>query len=169
MESSFKKGYDKTVNADGSFELSFKSRRLLPAAFAVILPIVIYPISCAVSFPLVGGLSAARADTLSLPTWNIVSVVVAIAILVFLFKFFIATRNRILVKPKIGISFGGKQLPFKDINLIGTMNLNPMKKGATFIYADTHGTQVKLSSCVAMELAEAVAEEIKGASGFTWK
>lgn len=170
MESSFKKGYDKKVNDDGSFELTFDSRRLLPAAFAVILPIVLYPVSCAVSFPLVGGMSSARADTLSLPTWNIVSIVVAIAILICIFKFFINSRNRILVKPNIGISFSGKQLPFKDINSVGTLNLNTLKSnGATVVYADTHGVQVKLSGCVKTELAEAIAQEIKGASSIAWK
>jgi hypothetical protein len=168
MESSFKKGYDKKVNADGSFELSFQSRRLMPVAFSVILPLVLYPVSCAVSFPLVGGLSAARSDNLSLTTWNVVSIMVAVAIVIFIFKCFISSRSQILVKPDIGISFNNKQLPFKDISSIGTINLNSMKKGASVIYADTHGTQVKLSSCVAEELAEAIAEEIKSASGIKW-
>lgn len=169
MESSFKKGYDKTVNADGSFELSFKSRRLLPGAMAVFLPILLYPVSCAISFPFVGGMTAMRNDTLSAMTWNVTALIVALIIVVCVFKFFISNKNRILVKPNIGISFDGKQLPFKDISSIGTNNLNVMKKGATIVYADTHGTQVKLSSCITTELAEAVAEEIKGASGSTWK
>ena len=110
-----------------------------------------------------------RNSTLSAMTWNVTTLIVALIIVVCVFKFFISNRNRILVKPNIGISFDGKQLPFKDISSIGTSNLNVMKKGSTVVYADTHGTQVKLSSCVATELAEAVAEEIKGASGLTWK
>jgi hypothetical protein len=141
----------------------------MPAAFALILPLVLFPASCAVGFQLVGGLSAARADNFSLITWNVVSLAVAVAIFVFIFTVFISNRNQILVKPYIGISFKGKQLPFKDITSIGIINLNSMKKGATLIYADTYGTQVKLSSCVNIELAEAIAEEIKGASGISWK
>ena len=168
MESSFKKGYDKTVNADGSFELSFKSRRLLPGAFGVILPLVLFPMSCAVSFPLVGGMNAMERNKSFSETWTITSAIVLVTMFVLLYNFFISNRNRILVKPDIGISFDGKQLPFKDISSIGTNNLNVMKKGATVIYADTHGAQVKLSSCVTTELADAIAGEIKAASGMKW-
>jgi hypothetical protein len=168
MESSFKKGYDKKVNADGSFELSFRSRRLLPGALAVILPLVLYPVSCAISFPFLGGMKAMRNDTLTATTWNVASIIVAIIIVICLYNFFIKSRNQIQVNPNIGISFNGKQLPFKDINSIGTVNTFN-KKGAAFIYADTHGIQAKLSNHIPLELAEAIAEEIKGASGIAWK
>ncbi|MBC7748349.1 MAG: hypothetical protein H7Z76_07205, partial [Methylotenera sp.] len=135
MESSFKKGYDKKVNADGSFELSFKSYRLLPGVMTVILPLVLYPVSCAISFPFVGGVNVSK-DLTSLITWNISAFIVEIIIFVCLYRLFIKKRNQIKVNPNIGISFNGKQLPFKDINSIGT--ITDLNKGA-FIYAATHG------------------------------
>lgn len=172
MESSFKKGYDKKVNADGSFELSFKSRRLSPQASASIgalLIFVLYPASCAVTLPVAGMFLSPRQDLGDVNKF--LWIALASTLFVFLLFLIVYGKTKILVKPNLGLVVDGKNLPYKEIKQVGTVN-HPNatnKKGAAFVYADTHGTQVKLSKYIPLELAEAIAEEIKEASGIQWK
>jgi hypothetical protein len=171
MESSFKKGYDKTVNADGSFELSFKSRRLSPktsASMGTLMIFVLFPVSCAVTLPVAGMFLSPRQDLADVNKflWNALAFTL-LFILLYLVTF---CKTRILVKPDVGISFGGKNLPFKEISEIGTLDhpYSANKKGAACVYANTNATQVNISKYIPLALAEAVAEEIKKSSGMGW-
>lgn len=174
MESSFKKGYEKNVNADGSFELSFKSRRLGPQASASIgalLAFAVLGVSCAATYPVASIFSPrsrySSGVEINMFLWNGLAAVLMFALLYLI----LYGKTSILVKPNIGLVVGGKNLPFKDINQIGTID-HPSatnKKSAAFVYADTQGTQVQVSKYISRSLAEAIASEIKQASGITWK
>lgn len=169
MESSFKKGYDKTINADGSFELSFKSRRVSPA-LGFLLTVFLLPSSCAVSYPLVGGSFGNRAWQIDATTWMVVTFIVYCVSLAFIINQFCFTRDQIVVRPNVGLVVSGKNLPFKEIDQIGTIDyVGASSNKAAFVYANTQGTQVKLSRQISLPLAEAVATEIRQASGLTWK
>ena len=170
MESSFKKGYDKTVNADGSFELSFKSERVSAksaSGFALLMIIILFPTSCAVTLPVAHMFSSGDWAQVSKPLWASLALILYIVVLYYITK----SKTKISVKPDIGIIINGKNLPFKEISQIGTISYPgaSSKKNAAFVYADTHGTQVKLSKYIPLELAEAIVNELKAASGVNWK
>lgn len=172
MESSFKKGYDKKVNADGSFELSFKSRRLSPQAsvsIGTLLMIVLFPASCAATLPVAGMFLKPRQDLADVNKF--LWIALSLTLFALLLYLIVYGKTKILVRPNVGLVVGGKNLPYKEINQIGTID-HPNatnKNGAAFVYADTHGTQVKVSKYIPLALAEAIAEEIKAASGIRWR
>ena len=172
MESSFKKGYDKSVNADGSIELKYKAKRMSPSAMAgagMVAILVLFPVSCAVTLP-VASMFNDHGQSLgqtSKGLWTTLAIALYIAILYFL----VNTKSSLLIKPNQGLIFDGKQLTFSDIQSIGTID-HPnakVKAGAAFVYASSHGTQVRLSKYIPLTLAEAVASEIKQSSGMGWK
>ncbi len=169
MESSFKKGYDKTVNADGSFELTFKSKRFgakTAKSFALLGVFALFPASCAITSPMVLAFDKSNSNT-GVVIWFFV----AFALWFFVMHFTANLKTTILVKPNSGLVVNGKNLPFKEIDQIGTINYPGAEsdKIAAFVYADTHGTQVKISKYITLSLAEAVVREIKEASGVVWK
>ena len=81
------------------------------------------------------------------------------------------SKTTLLIKPKEGLIFGGKQLPFSEIQSIGTMNetTGRIAKGTAYVYANSHGQQIKVTSYVPLALADAISEEIKSSSGIEWK
>jgi hypothetical protein len=169
MESSFKKAYEKTTNSDGSIDLKFKAERIgahFGSGVGAFLILLLYPVSCAVTYPVasmfgeVGGRNTSNTPIL---VWN----VVAIALFIIAARMVNIGRTTLTIKPKEGIVFNGKQLPFKDIHSIGTVHEttgnNP--KGNAYVSAQSHGTEVKVTRYVRKDLAEAIAAEIRGASG----
>ena len=111
MESSFKKGYDKTVNADGSFELSFKSERVSAksaSGFALLMIIILFPTSCAVTLPVAHMFSSGDWAQVSKPLWASLALILYIVVLYYITK----SKTKISVKPDIGIIINGKNLPF---------------------------------------------------------
>ncbi|MBD9581185.1 hypothetical protein IB269_07350 [Delftia sp. DLF01] len=169
MESSFKKGYEKNVNSDGSFELSFKSKRFgakTAKSFALLGVFALLPASCAVTSPMVLAFGKSNNST-AVITW----LVVAFALWFFVMNFAANLKTTILVKPNSGLVVNGKNLPFKEIGQIGTINYPGAEsdKIAAFVYADTHGTQVNISKYITLSLAEAIVKELKDASGIVWK
>lgn len=172
MESSFKKGYEKNVNADGSIELKYKAKRMSPAAMAgagMVAILVLFPVSCAVTLP-VASMFNDHGQSLgqtSKGLWTTLAIILYIAILYFL----VNTKSSLIIKPNQGLVFDGKQLPFSDMQNIGTIN-HPnakVKAGAAFVYAGSHGNQIRLTKYIPLALAEAVSSEIKQSSGITWK
>lgn len=175
MESSFKKGYDRTVNADSSVQLSFKSEKIgahSGSGFAGILVFAMFPVSCVVTSPVLVPFydGRARGNSLSLGAllfW----VACAIGLWVWGVRKFNISKTTLLIKPKEGLIFGGKQLPFSEIQSIGTMNETTGRnaKGTAYVYANSHGQQIKVTSYVPLALADAISEEIKSSSGIEWK
>ena len=171
MESSFKKGYDKTVNADGSFVLSLKGQRRGAAktsgygvtyvCFFLLCVMMAFTITNKMSF---GGSVAAYLLTTALiacSTWFVFYSV---------FKNLNTKNTSLQVKPSEGIVFEGKQLPFRDIQSIGVTHQTTANNldGNAQVYAVTHGTNVSLTGWLPLALADAIAGEIKGASGIQW-
>lgn len=171
MENSFKPGYDKQTKADGSIELTFKAKRLSPQAavgFGTVLLFAMFPVSCAMTLP-VAGMFIPKGKPLgdvSLMLWLSMTIVVYAVILWLI----VNTRSTVVIKPKEGLMFAGKTLPYQDIKQIGTIH-HPNardKNGAAFVYADTQGSQVQITKYIPLALAEAVAEELKLHSGMPW-
>lgn len=167
MESSFKKGYDRTVNADSSVQLSFKSEKIgahSGSGFAGIWVFAMLPVSCAVTSPVLLPLPN---HPLALFFWF----ACAIALWIYGVRKFNIRKTTLLIKPKEGLIFGGKQLPFSEIQNIGTMNETTGRnaKGTAYVYANSHGQQIKVTSYVPLALADAISEEIKSSSGIEWK
>lgn len=172
MESSFKKGYERTVNTDGSIELKYKAKRMSPAAMAgagMAAILVLFPVSCAVTLP-VASMFNDHGQSLgqtSKGLWTTLAIILYIGILYFL----VNTKGSLVIKPNQGLIFNGKQLPFSEIQNIGTID-HPnakVKAGASFVYAGSHGTQIRVTKYVPLALAEAVAAEIKQSSGMGWR
>ncbi|MCY1243559.1 hypothetical protein D9M72_565780 [compost metagenome] len=101
-----------------------------------------------------------------LVVWPVISMV----LLYFAIKAILKTTGTLKILPDVGLSFDGKNLPYKDIDDIGTANEiaanNP--KGTAYVYANTHGQQIQITKYVPLHLAEAIANEIRAASGTRW-
>ena len=174
MESSFKKGYDKKVNADGSIKLNFKSEKIgahSGSGIASILVVAMLPVSCAVTSPLMipfyDKASAREAFPVGLMIfWNIC----AFGLWIWGVRKYNIRKSGITIKPNEGLVFGGKQLPFSEIQTIGTMNETTGRnaKGTAYVYANAHGQQIKITQYVPLALAEAISQEIKENSGVAW-
>ena len=174
MESSFKKGYDKTVNADGSINLSFKSEKIgahSGSGFAGIILMAMVPVSCAVTFPVVFIFSDASSRREAFPTGaTFLWIVCALGLWVWGVRKYNIKKAKFVIKPNEGVIFGGKQLPFSEIQSIGTINETTGRnaKGTAYVYANSHGQQIKITGYVPLPLADALAEEIKNSSGHSW-
>ncbi|WP_313236801.1 hypothetical protein [Delftia acidovorans] len=113
-----------------------------------------------------GGCLFIASLALSLLFWVNASNVFAIVATVIIF---FATYNiqniteKITVKPREGVIFSGNQLPFADVQKLGIM-----KGSSAYVLAVSHGEQIKMSGYVGESLAEAIADEIKAASGKEW-
>lgn len=169
MESNFKKSYQKTMNPDGSYELSFKSKRLNPrsaAGVGLLIVFALLPASCAVTLP-VAMLFGSGRDFMSVPAWLGMSLTVY-AIACYLIA---NSSSKLLVIPNKGVVIKGKNLPFSDIQNIGTIHIPALgnSKGSAYVYAETFGTQVNLSKFVTLSLADSLVAEIKESSGVVWK
>ena len=95
----------------------------------------------------------------------------ALVLWIFAVRFINFTKNTIKIIPNSGIEFKGKKLPFSDIQTIGTMNETTARnaKGTAYVYANSHGSQIKITNYVLLELAEAISTEIKKSSGISWR
>lgn len=144
MKTSFQKAYERIENEDGSFDLKFDSKKS----------------QC-------GGCVFAVSLCFSVLFWLYASnVVAAVATaIIFVVAYNIQNVNeKITVKPSEGVIFGSYQLPFADIQKIGTMN----SVGGSSVLAVSHGKQIKLSGYLGESLADAIADELKAASGKKW-
>lgn len=159
MESSIQKAYERVVNDDGTIDLKFDGKRFgqNAAASGFILSLVLLPTSCAVTYPLLhlgkpgGGIFMA---------W----VVAAFAVWFMLCNFIANASHTIKIKPSLGISFDGTQIPFNEIKKIGTTS----DGRSAYVYAVSKGTEVRLTKYLAPALAESIVDEIKAGSGTTW-
>ncbi len=103
MESSFKKAYDRTVNADGSVDLKFTAQKIgahSGAGLASILVFAMLPVSCAVTFPVVYALTdhrSMRNEFSAGPVimWNIV----AVALLIFIVRKYNFRKSKLTIRP----------------------------------------------------------------------
>ena len=173
MESSFKKGYDKTINADGSIAILLQGKTK-GAATNTGLPLLyfVFFIPCAiVSFNLA---EAMLSRNVSLGTFTIVWVLLSIGswfVLFLIFNSLMTKKTNLLIKPNEGVIFDGKQLPFADIQMIGVnhQTTNSNLKGDAQVFATSHGNNINITGWLPLALADAIADEIKGASGIQWK
>ena len=172
MESSFKKAYEKTTNSDGSIDLKFKAERIgahFGSGLGAVLVLLLFPASCAVTYPVAsmfGEIGGRNTSNTPIFVWN----VLAFALFIIAARMLNISRTTLTIKPKEGIVFNGKQLPFKDIQSIGTVHEttgnNP--KGNAYVSAQSHGSEIKVTRYVRKDLADALAAEIRGASGKGW-
>lgn len=171
MESSFKKGYDRTVNADSSINLTYKSEKIgahSGSGFAGIIVFAMLPVSCAATFlPMVYPFMNGKNEGTSVVFWIFGS----IGLWILSVRKYNLRKSKLVIKPNEGLIFEGKQLPFSDIQSIGTMNETTGRnaKGTAYVYANSHGQQIKVTSYIPLALAEAISEEIKSSSGIEWK
>lgn len=159
MESSFKKTYEKVSNTDGSFDLKFKSQRNGGSIGFVVLGWFIP--GCWLAWKISDSI-----DRYSATVWVIaylLVLVLPVVVIAYAFK----REQTITVIPNQGLKFDGRSLPFDDVQTIGTQAKGQRKNNA-YVLAVTHGTKVKLTSFVSESLAQALATEIKDASGTTW-
>jgi hypothetical protein len=172
MESSFKKGYEKNVLPDGSVELNYKAKRISPSVMAsagVLAIFILFPASCAVTLPFAAMFNDANQSLgqTSKGLWMTLALVLYIVIL----YFFVNTKATLTIKPNEGLLFLGKQLPFSEIQNMGTID-HPnarSKAGAAFVYAESHGKQINITKYIPLSLAEAIEVEIKSVSHSVWK
>jgi len=172
MQSSFTKGYEKEVQSDGSIVLKYKAKRMSPSAMAgagMLAILILFPTSCAVTLPVAAMFNDARQSLgqTSKGLWLTLAVLLYIVILYFL----VNTKATLTVMPHKGLLFAGKQLPFSELQNIGTID-HPnakLKAGAAFVYAESHGKQIAVTKYIPLSLAAAIVEDIKSGSGVAWK
>lgn len=119
MESSFKKGYDKKVNADGSIAISLKGKRR-GAGKTSGYPVLLIKIFLACVF--FTNNIAEKISPYSVPgfffSWACLSIG-AWFVIYLVFQNMTNKVTNILIKPSEGLIFNGNQLPFTDIQTIG--------------------------------------------------
>ena len=171
MKRSFRAPYDRTVNTDGSVDLKFTAERIgahSGSGFGGILVLAMLPVSCAVTSPLLLGLTDKASIRNEFPAGAMaVWLIVAVGLWIFLVRKFNFKKSKVTIRPTEGIIFGGKQLPFKDIEFVGTLqettDRNP--KGNAYVCAKSHGTRIAVTGYVTKELAKALANDINAAWG----
>jgi len=163
MESSFKKAYDKTVAPDGSVTLSFQGQRVgvnEATAFFMLLLVVGLPASCAITYPVATMFGDVLGNSNAPRLWWIF---LAVAIWIVVGRLLAFKKGTVLIKPGEGIVFSGKNLPFRDIQTLGTINQmnSAAPKGKAYVSARSHGNDVRITPYLNPDLAEAVADEIR--------
>jgi hypothetical protein len=172
MESSFKKAYEKNVLPDGSIEINYKAKRMSPAAMAgagMLAVLILFPASCAVTLP-VAAIFNSSGESLgqtSKGLWFALAVLLYFPMLYFLLN----AKGSLTIKPNQGLIFEGKNLPFSDVQNIGTIE-HPnakVKAGEAFVYAVSHGAKIRVTKYIPLALAATFVQEIKTGSGIDWK
>ncbi len=156
MENTFKKSYAKKMNPDGSFELSFKSKRMgsnMSPGLGIAMMFSVYLASCAATYPFIDKMS-----------WLIAGTIVAFIAMYLL----VNTKDAVLIKPNEGVAFRGNSLPFKDMKVVGVMTQTSGSKNSAYVYAETNGTQAKITRYITPELAKEIQREIENHSGVNW-
>ena len=168
MENTFKKSYAKKMNPDGSFELSFKSKRMgsnMSPGLGIAMMFSVYLASCAATYPFIplerAGGGAMVVDKMS---WLIAGTIVAFIAMYLL----VNTKDAVLIKPNEGVAFRGNSLPFKDMKVVGVMTQTSGSKNSAYVYAETNGTQAKITRYITPELAKEIQREIENHSGVNW-
>ena len=172
MESSFKKGYDKTVNADGSIAilLQGKTKGAATTTGHPLLYLIFFIVCAIVSFNIVDSIMGRNPNMVtSLSLWALLSIG-SWFVLFLIFKSLMTKKTNLLIKPNEGVIFDGKQLPFADIQKIGVnhQTTNSNLNGDAQVFATSHGNNINITGWLPLALAEGIAEEIKGASGMQW-
>lgn len=177
MESSFKKGYDKTVNADGSINISLKGKsRGAAETSGYPVGLTIFFIFCVIGS---ANIAANITDSVAgrnsnMPLFLFLWALLSIGsgwIFYLVFKNLTSKNVNIVIKPSEGLIFNGKQLPFADIQTIGVSHQTTGKnlEGNAQVYANSHGNNIEITGWVPLALAEAVAGDIKRSSGMNWQ
>jgi hypothetical protein len=169
MKSSFKRAYEKRTHADGSIELEFKTERIgahAGTAFTILVMLLL-PVSCGVTFPVVSIFGDVTGKSTSiLVLWNGLAVALWVGVL----RAFVFSRRTLIIRPGDGVIFDGKQLPFRDIQSIGTVHETTARnpRGNAYVSAQSHGVEVRLTRYMKKELADAITTEIKEGSATAW-
>lgn len=175
MESSFKKGYDKTVNADGSVNISLtgKNRGAAQTSGYPVMYIMVFFICIFLGFKILDFFPKGWDRNVSggalVFIWFAVSS--GLWFVFYLgFKNMTSKKTNIVIKPSEGIIFNGKQLPFSDIQTIGVAHQTTTSNvdGNAQVYANSDGTNIEITGWLPLALAEAVAGDIKKSSGMNW-
>ena len=173
MESSFKKGYDKIVNADGSISISVKgkSRGAAKTSGYPVFFIIAFIFCAIVSINIVDSIMGRNPN---MTVFLFLSALMSIGSwfgVYFIFKSLTNKTTNIVIKPAEGLILNGKQLPFGDIQTIGvshqTTGVN--LEGNAQVYAYSHGNNIEITGWLPLALAEAVAGDIKKSSGMNWQ
>lgn len=160
MESSVQKAYERVSNEDGSIDLKFEGKRFgqNAAVSGFLLSLILLPVSCTVTSPIIALPKNPHGALIFI--WFIVAFV-----LWYLVMWWISTTSHtIKLRPGIGLECDSVRLPFKEISFLGTMTDHK----TAYIYATSHGTEVRLGKYVKPALADSIVSEIKSVSGTTW-
>jgi len=164
MESSFKKEYERQVMMDGSIQVTFRSKAVgahAKSGFGA-LSLILFPVSCAITSPVPYKMIASDANgadkSEALLVWNFLAIAIWLGVL----WIYNNRQSKLIIKPRQGVVFGAKQLPYAEIDELGTMTESTRNHpvGTAYVYAKTNGREVKLTKYVPQALAEAILREI---------
>lgn len=160
MESSVQKAYERVTNEDGSIDLKFEGKRFGQGAASsgFLLSLILFPVSCTVTSPI-----------MAMPKNPSNGLIVVWFLVAFMLWFFVmwwisTTSHTIKLRPGVGLEFDSVRLPFHEISHLGTMTDHQ----TAYIYATSHGTEVRLGKYLKPALADSIVSEIKEVSGTTW-
>lgn len=168
MESTIKRAFDKTVNADGSISLRFKlTTSAVGTGFKLVQGYVIFGVVPAVAVFLAAYSflqdAFGRSSTIALTLGAICGILTLILGSRLAHKI-VSGSHEILIFPAKGIKWGRTQLSMADIQSIGVKT----HAGTSYIFARALGKDVKLSRYMEPALADTIAHEIRVASGSSW-
>jgi hypothetical protein len=160
MQSSFSRAYDRQVDAKGFITINYQAQRFgargtFWAGWLMLWAGI--PASCALTSPIVL-LTSKRNEMITYPLWMLA----ASLILIFVSKKCVKTVSALEIQPNVGLVFEGKQLPYSEIDDIGTASDAQAK---SYVYANTNGREVKITKYVPIELADAIKKEIMQEGG----
>lgn len=171
MESSFKKAFERTQNLDGSIELSANSKRL--GGLPTLLVLAMVPLSLAPAFLVLAIVDSISKRFIDLDHMGPLGgfIILASAVVTYWYGYGAISNKRssITIRPKDGLLFDGKQLPFKDIQSIGVLGItNVQGAEGAYVTATSHGNEIRMIGSLPRAVANAIAEQIRADSGLSW-
>ena len=154
MENTVKKNYQRTVNSDGSIDITYTGGRFRNGFLVAGITLGLIFLLCYLIF--------SQSFFPNNPIW-IVTVIVAI---ILAGKFLLYTKLNIKIIPQKGIHFYNHQVPFSEISQIGVKlpdnNINGM------LYIISQGTEVVVADAK-KSIVKSLQIEIEKYSGIIWK
>lgn len=159
MQNTIKREYERTVQEDGSIDLSFNALRYLDNATNFFLLILLLAFA--------GVILGAIAPNIHSPGGMLFLWAVVIGGFVYTGRSALRHTQIIKIHPNKGIEFRGESIPFSEIQTIGLLTTKGTANSLGYLYVESNGKQVKVTKAKE-SLANALKLEIQNSSGMDW-
>ena len=159
----------KTVNADGSEQLSFRSERIgarSGSKWAGVIALAHLPVSCVLTSPVMwvlykkGSSYERPTQTLGMAVWTFA----AVAVWFLVVRAFNFRRQTLSYRPGEGMDINGAFVEFKHLQPIGIATESTGRRETAYVYATPFYNKVKLTGHLPVDDAKAVVSHLQAAA-----